>query len=289
MPETFDFRQSLVYLARSLQEPLHAVDGSRVRKLIRAGDRDILFELEQPVPGTLRIRCLNGGVRQEQERALVGYVREWLDLDRDLEGLHRLAPRDPVVQSLLQGYPGLRLVRIHDLFQALCWAILGQQVNIAFAYTLYRRVVEAYGRSEMYDGRHYWLFPQAQTVAGLAPADLRPLQLTGRKAQYLIGVAQAIASARLDKEQLLGYGDFALARERLLQIRGVGPWTASYVLLRCLGDVDAFPMADVGLHNAIRQLLGRPQKPDIYEIKALAGNWNGWRGYIAFYLYRSLL
>ena len=84
-------------------------------------------------------------------------------------------------------------------------------------------------------------------------------------------------------------GDFEAAKKQLLSIRGVGPWTANYVLMRCLGASHAFPIEDVGLHNAIKRQLGMAEKPNREAIEKIANSIPGWGSYLAFYLYRSLL
>ena len=76
--------------------------------------------------------------------------------------------------------------------------------------------------------------------------------------------------------------------QALIRIRGIGPWTANYVLMRCLQMPMAFPIADVGLHLALKQALGWDRKPTIPEIRELAAGWSGWEAYATFYLWRLL-
>jgi DNA-3-methyladenine glycosylase II len=91
----------------------------------------------------------------------------------------------------------------------------------------------------------------------------------------------------LSREDLLrkNYKD---ALKNLLNLRGVGKWTTEYVMMKCLKDASAFPIADVGLHNALRLQLGLDRKPKINEIEKLALKWKGWEAYATFYLWRSL-
>ena len=93
---------------------------------------------------------------------------------------------------------------------------------------------------------------------------------------------------KISKEQL-GKISFEEAHEKLVAVRGIGNWTANYVLMKCLRHQDAFPIEDVGLHNALRQQLRMDRKPTIAEIKKLAQPWKGWRAYAVFYLWHSLL
>ena len=77
-------------------------------------------------------------------------------------------------------------------------------------------------------------------------------------------------------------------KNRLISIRGVGDWTADYTIMKCFDINDAFPIADVGIHNALKGILGLDKKPTIEEIEKLSVNWSGWEAYATFYLWRSL-
>ena len=93
---------------------------------------------------------------------------------------------------------------------------------------------------------------------------------------------------KLDKSQLAQQESEEIIAE-LLKIRGVGNWTAQYVLMKCFQRTEAFPLQDAGLHNAIKRLQGLDKKPSLDEITELAKPWSGWEGYATFYLWQSLL
>ncbi|MNJ35231.1 DNA-3-methyladenine glycosylase [compost metagenome] len=112
--------------------------------------------------------------------------------------------------------------------------------------------------------------------------------MTVKKCEYLIGAAQLIADGTLTKEILLEAGSAGRAEEILVSIRGIGPWTANYVLMRCLRIPSAFPIDDVGLHNAIKKLTGSERKPTKREIRKLSAAWTDWEAYATFYLWRFL-
>ncbi|RJX39252.1 DNA-3-methyladenine glycosylase 2 family protein [Paenibacillus pinisoli] len=230
----------------------------------------------------------NVEVRDQLIAAAQAYVREWFDLDRDLSPFYELASRDRLLQEPVQQFHGLRLMGIPDLFEALCWGIIGQQINLAFAYTLKRRLVEAYGVSVVAEGATHWLFPKPELIASLSVSDLEPMRMTVKKCEYLIGAAEAVASGALSKERVIGAGSLKEAEKLLTGMRGIGPWTAHYAIMRCLRLPDAFPIDDVGLHNAIKLQLGMDRKPTKPELVALSEGWSGWEAYATFYLWRLL-
>jgi DNA-3-methyladenine glycosylase II len=195
---------------------------------------------------------------------------------------------DPLLNMPVEDFYGLRLIGIPDLFEALCWGVLGQQINLGFAYTLKRQFVEKFGDSIEWNGIKYWIFPPYERIAHLTPNDLADIKMTVKKSEYIIGIAKLMVSGELSKEKLLGTGNFKEAEKSLIKIRGVGPWTANYVLMRCLRFPIAFPIDDVGLINAIKTLLKMDRKPTKEEILALSIPWANWESYATFYLWRTL-
>ncbi|TDI97085.1 MAG: DNA-3-methyladenine glycosylase 2 family protein [Caldithrix sp.] len=288
-PKEFDFRECLKFLGRSDQERLHFIENDKIRKLLKLHDKKLLLELSCRTNNAIEIKLLNSRVEDSTKIFIKNYVREWFDLETDLALFYKIAAKDKLLKNLVHRFYGLRLIKIYDFFQALCWAIFGQQINLAFAYTLYRRFIENYGEKLTYKNQDYWLFPNSDIIAGLSVAELMKLQLTGKKSEYIIGLAGQIEEGNLSKESLLEKSDFNEAKNDLVKIRGIGPWTANYVLMRCLGDPSAFPIEDVGLHNAIKLQLNLEQKPTIEEIRNLAAGWTNWQAYATFYLYRSLV
>lgn len=286
LPSEFSFDECLRYLSRSSSESLHQVENNQVKKLIDHSGAPIFLVVSAPKPGALNINYQTAAFNPES--FLRNYVAEWFDLGRDLRPFYTLAKDDALLGPAVERHYGLRLIGIPSLFEALCWAIIGQQINLTFAYTLKQRFVQSWGAVEKYEGRLYYRFPAPEVVAQLETDQLTTQQFSTRKAEYLIGVAKAIGEGRLSKEQLraLPTPD---ALETLMRQRGVGAWTAHYVLLKCLQRPDAFPAADVGLHNAIKQGMNLTHKPDLPAVHRYAEPWAGWRGYATFYLWQTLL
>lgn len=288
-PSPFSFEHNLGYLMRSSNECMFYIEDHAIFRLIATEGTPVLVQITSPEPGILKITFPGGNPLRPSDRAAAAqYVWEWFDLGTDLAPFYRIAAQDELLGSVVQQFNGLRIVGIPDLFEALCWGILGQQINLAFAYTLKRRFVVAFGQSAAWNGQTYWLFPAPGKIAALTVADLTPLQLTTKKAEYLIGVARLMDEGLLSKDMLLELADTEAIEKKLVQIRGIGPWTAHYVLMRCLRSPSAFPIADVGLHNAIKQLLGMPNKPSIEELRRLSAPWGDWKAYATFYLWRTI-
>lgn len=288
-PKEFDFEQCLKFLTRSPLELCHTVEKDALFKLIKIDNERILLKIQFAIVDHLCIDFLTPRPKKSIRARAAKYVWDWFDLDTDLKSFYRMAKNDPVLRHVAVNLYGLRMITIGDLFEALCWAMIGQQINLTFAYTLKKRLVESYGEKITLNNNTYYLFPTPQAISRLAVSDLRRLQFTGRKSEYIIELARKIESGHLTKRALLNEDQFNSARKNLISLRGVGNWTAEYVCLRCLGDPGAFPVNDIGLQNAVKRELGLNEKPSVDEIHRYAAAWKNWKAYATFYLWGSFV
>jgi DNA-3-methyladenine glycosylase II len=286
-PGEFNFEECLIFLGRSNKEVLHQIKEGSVYKLIKVKESLILCKIRSN-HNSIKVEFPISPPSIYARDKVAEYIWEWFDLDQDLEEFYQVASQDKVLQTLAQKYYGLRIMCIPDLFEAIVWAIMGQQINLTFAYTLKRRFVEQYGESLTFKGETFWLFPSFEKITSIKVDDLRKLQFPIRKAEYILDIAKAMTNGELTKELLLQKQDDQEVRKSLMMIRGIGAWTADYVMMKCLHYTDSFPIADVGLHNALKNLLGLEKKPTIVEIEEYAAGWGGWQAYATFYLWRSL-
>ncbi|UHA72179.1 DNA-3-methyladenine glycosylase 2 [Paenibacillus sp. 481] len=306
VPPYFDFEHCLTHLKRGDNDVLVTVHGHRVSKALDVNGVPMILELSseashgvegnnqrEPQPQS-QLHATVYGLSHHRlasvdwEAAVRTEIDEWFDLQRDLRPFYAFAERDPILAPLAKRYSGLRIIGSSSLYHSLCWAIMGQQITMSFAATLKRRFVQQFGEYIEHDGERFYLFPRPEVVAKLTPEQVMPLQFSRKKAEYLIEVAVQIASGRLSKKQLIALNSFSDAVKQLTAIRGIGAWTANSVLMHCLRNPRAFPLADVGLHNAIKRLLKLEHKPSLAEMEQYGTRWAGWEAYATFYLWRSL-
>ncbi len=286
-PKEFNFDECLVFLSRSQEEVLHQIRNGLLFKLIKVNGDLILCRIGF-AQHVIHVDFPSQRFSITSHEEIVSYIWEWFDLDKDLSLFYEVVKQDKILQHIHKRYYGLRMMCIPDLFEALTWAIMGQQINLTFAYKLKQRFVEHFGECLTFEGNTFWVYPTYERIATIGVEELITLQFTVRKAEYVIGVAKAMKNGKLTKEMLLQELTYEEAKKSLLGLRGVGPWTADYALMKCLHQSSAFPIADVGLHNALKVQLGLKRKPTIEEIKEVATNWQGWQAYATFYLWRSL-
>lgn len=287
VPFEFSFDLSLQFLKRSPQELLHRVGEDHVTKLVRLDNEDILFELRQGKTSHLKITILSGSDTPAIRKALKGFIAEWFDLETDLKPFYALAAKDRLLKDLVVQHFGYRIIGQPDLFESLVWAVLGQQINVQFAFTLKSRFVQHFGEKLVVNGQDYYLFPKPETVAVLNDEQLLPLQFSRQKSKYVVLIAEAFASGEVSKEKLKGL-TLQEAKEKLMTIKGIGNWTANYALMKTFRYPDAFPLEDAGIHNAIRNLRKMDRKPTLDEVKRIFKKYKGWEAYATLYLWKSL-
>ncbi|MCS5501183.1 DNA-3-methyladenine glycosylase [Lysinibacillus sp. A4] len=289
LPANFDMNANLGYLTREKNECLYEIENNIITKVIAIGEMQSLVQISVIDNQQMVVQFLNGSrpIEKREREKIATYIIEWFDLDNDLTPFYEMANTDPLLKISAQKFYGLRVIGIPDLFEALCWGVLGQQINLAFAYSLKRQFVESFGDSIEWNGKKYWVFPPYERIAQLEPTDLAAIKMTVKKSEYIIGIARLMACGELSKEQLVKM-NFKEAEKSLIKIRGIGPWTANYVLMRCLRFQTAFPIDDVGLINSIKTLRNMNQKPTKEEILALSIPWKNWESYATFYLWRVL-
>jgi DNA-3-methyladenine glycosylase II len=189
---------------------------------------------------------------------------------------------DPLLGPVVQRAPGLRIVQSATVFEALTWAIIGQQINLPFAISLRRTFIQLAG------SRHdsgLWCYPEADDVARLELDALTTRKFSGAKAETLLRVARLVADGALSLDRTADPGQ---AAANLLAVKGIGPWTVNYTLLRGYGYPDCSLHGDVAIRAAFQRLLGEETKPDIPRTEALLDRYKPHRTMAAAYLWSSL-
>ncbi|WP_075617347.1 DNA-3-methyladenine glycosylase family protein [Paenisporosarcina indica] len=209
-------------------------------------------------------------------------IKEIFHFDRSLQPIHDHFANTNLAK-LFEEHRGTPIIREFSLYATLVKSIIHQQLNLSFAHTLTTRFVQTFG--EEVEG--VWFYPQPEIIAQLTVETLRELQFSTRKAEYVIGISQAIASGELNLEELAHQEDERIM-QTLVKYRGIGPWTAGSFLLFGLGRPNLFPLADIGLQNALKKQWNLVEKPKADEISAHFPKWSPYLSYASLYLWRSI-
>lgn len=293
--EPFNFSRTLRFVlsppellnGRRFAPLLDYFEEGEYRRVADVGGQLALFGVRDETGGgktNLQIRILSGAKDDIVRHAVAAQVGRQFSTDLDLTPFYEQVTSDPVLSCLTAYFRGMRIPQAPTVFETLISAILEQQVNLSFAHQVKKALIETYGGRLEYEGRCYNAFPEPAALAITTPGELRRLKISGPKARYMIEVSRAVLDGKLDLEGLR-HLEPAQAHARLMELKGVGPWTAHYVGLRALGHLDCLPAADVGLQKAIRDLYGLRKSPSLARVEKLARRWSGWRSYATFYLW----
>jgi len=187
------------------------------------------------------------------------------------------------IAKIFEQHKGTPIVLEFDLYNCLVKCIIHQQLNLAFAHRLTTRFVKKFG----YEVEGVWFYPKPEVVAGLQYEELRDLQFSGRKAEYLIDTSRLIAEGKLNLAELANQSDEEILKN-LIKIRGIGPWTVQSLLLSGLGRPNLFPKADIGIQRAIQHHFNLEKKPSHDEMDQYSEQWSPYLSYATLYLWRSI-
>jgi DNA-3-methyladenine glycosylase II len=206
-------------------------------------------------------------------------ARRIISADLDLLPFYRLAASHPVLGPITRHMHGLKPIRPASLFEMLVIAITEQQISLAAAYRIRTRIIERYG--DAVNG--LWAFPTPGRLCESSVADLMACGLSQRKAEYVKGVASKVTDGELDLGRLETMPDEDV-RSLLVQVRGLGPWSAEYFLVRGLSRPDRVPADDLGVRSVVGRYLGRGQRLSPQGTMRKLSPFKPYRGLAAFYL-----
>ena len=257
-------------------------DGATYRRSLRLshGNAVIAVSPGPSAPGPNAVMCTLYLDNVADAQAAVQRCRRMLDLDADPDTVESHFADDPLLSTLIRKRPGLRSPGHPDGVELLTRAVLGQQVSVKGARTLAARLVAAIGEplAVPVEGVTH-TFPSAEAIAGCATGDFA---MPSARTRALINACRQLAAGNIVIDA--GSDRDEISRQ-LEALPGIGPWTASYVALRALGDPDVFLPTDIGVRNALR-LLGAESSPR--DAATLAESWRPWRSYALHHLWASL-
>ena len=292
LPEDYHLGYLRRALSRDTQSVTEKLEADRYTSAVRlsSGETAILTldlsptEVRATVAQASRLPSSSGKketVSQSYAPEIHTLVTGLLGLDQDAAAFARLA-RKLGLARLVAGRAELRIAQTPSIFDGLLWSIIGQQINFAFACVLKRRLIERTG-VKLANG----LFapPMPAAVAALEPAELIPLQFSRQKADYVIATSRLIAEGKLDLAALRTMSA-TRAERTLLDIRGLGPWSVNYLMMRALGFPDCVPLGDTGVTSGLQASLKLEERPDIDATRRLMTVFSPYRSLATAHLWQ---
>ena len=201
----------------------------------------------------------------------------------NLAPFYDLASSDPALGLLVQRFRGMKPPRFPSVFEGVVNGFACQQLTLTVGIHLLNRLTENHGLTIGADGGSNHAFPRPEDLANLGLETLRPLGFSRQKGRAMIELAKIGADGHANLEGLAALPD-PEALARLSQLRGVGRWTAEYVLLRTLGRLNVFPGDDVGASNNLQRWLGLEQHLDYAAVGRVLARWQPYPGLVYFHL-----
>ncbi|MDN4524339.1 DNA-3-methyladenine glycosylase family protein [Fictibacillus fluitans] len=287
----FDFSKMLRRVkSHGKNNIVHAdLENQSYKRMVHVGSRPVLLHVKSSgsVEKAELLIDYPNGLSQEEKDVLDVTVRRMFSTDIDLKQFYSQFSGHRQIAPLITSFYGLRLMTDPDLFESMVKIIIGQQVNLTFAGVLIDRIIDLAGEHLEVNGESFSIFPTAEKIAALDYQELRELQFSQRKAEYIIDFARMIATGKLDVDALWGMSDDEVT-ETLLPIRGIGRWTIECLLIFAMGRADVLPAADIGLRNGVRKAWVLDYQPTEEDVRTLAADWHPWGTYITYYLWESL-
>ncbi len=282
LPSGYQSRDIVAFHSRDKEALAERVDPGRIRKGVLIDGVPVLLDVTLDAS---EARCtvdadavLGPAALAQIDDALLNILALRIDPAPFLDAVRG----DDLLGPVVQRQQGLRIVQSATIFEALTWAIIGQQINLTFAIALRRTFIAQAGRPH---ASGLWCYPEAADVARLAPEDLTTRKFSRAKADTLLRFARLVDSGELALERSAGVEQVSAS---LLAVKGIGPWTVNYALLRGYGYADCSLHGDVAIRAALQNLLGEDTKPDMARTEALLARYAPHRTMACAHLWASL-
>lgn len=261
-------------------------DGSEYTRVICAGQTAVRLDVRQVDFGAtpkLLLRMSGTGDHPQIRETARRMLNHILGLRLNLGGFYAMAAQSPQLHDLAQRFRGMRPPRFPSVFEALVNGIACQQISLQAGLTLLNRLVAAFGKTADASGAEVRAFPTPGLLAVADPRLLQSIGFSHAKSVAIRKIAIAVAQGGISYAALEGLDD-ATARIKLDELRGVGRWTAEYVLLRGCGRLNIFPGDDVGARNNLQRWLGRRSPLTYDRTIALLRRWQPYAGLLYLHL-----
>ena len=261
-PHPIDLGVSIARYSRWGEDLLNVVDGGALYRVNQSGDP---YRICQRSAGEMQIDT-PGDIG-----TAVAEAQYQLSASLPLSEVQRLGERVPSVAAKLVRMPGYRPPMSNGVLESLMGSISAQQVNLRWAGTTRNRLVQRYGVRHTFGGVAVWECPAPEVLATAEPEDIREMQYTTRKSEYIIAAARAIRDGTLSA--LESASDTEVI-DRITSVRGLGRWTAEWYLARTLARPGVIAAGDLGVRKAVsRFVAGSDEMLSESEVRTLTSDW----------------
>ncbi|MCX9026412.1 MAG: hypothetical protein OIN85_09995 [Candidatus Methanoperedens sp.] len=261
-------------------------DGKTYRRLLPLDGKLVDIAVTQAGPTDdpeLKIEAAGAGLSSDDESNITAIVERMLGTRQNLHEFYQLASEDDQLSQLAERYRGLKPPRFPTVFEAAINGIACQQITLTLGIILLNRLATNFGMPGRAESSPAYAFPRPEDLAGLKPQDIRKLGLSCNKANAIIELARMITEKRLDVKELELLDDETVLLH-LCQLKGVGRWTAEYVMLRGFGRTHIFPGDDMGARKNLQRWLKLKEPMGYEDVRRVLSGWKPYAGFLYFHL-----
>jgi DNA-3-methyladenine glycosylase II len=282
----FDFDKSLNFLGVFMPtKQEQTISSHTLSKAISIDGQTIVFQLTSN--GTTQNPQLEytlfsaQPINEETENAVVERMTFFLSLKDDLQPFYRIGREDADFTPIIEHLYGYHQVKFLTPFENACWAVLTQRNPMKIAQKTKQALIEKYGNHLEVNENVYWAFPEPIQIAVADYGKISKLIGNDRRTEYLIATARAFSEVN---EEFLRTAPDEEVEAWLRNIKGIGEWSATFIMVRGLGRMERIPLTETRLLEAASKVYGHGEELSREELKRLAERYGSWQGYWAHYL-----
>lgn len=262
-------------------------DNGRYTRIIVFNNNPVKITITQEETSTepkliITLQSKNVITPQIQKEAQL-LIQKMFGLTVDLQPFYSLAITNDILKSLVEQFSGVKPPRFPSIFEGLINSIACQQVTLDLGILMLNRLSESFGMKFVENSTTLYAFPRPEDLADESLEDIKKLGFSYQKAKAIKELATTVLNKNLNFTNLEKMKNNEVVAY-LSTIRGIGRWSAEYVLLRGLGRLDTFPGDDIGAQNNLKRIFLINNKPNYEEIKKLTSQWHPYEGLVYFHL-----
>jgi DNA-3-methyladenine glycosylase II len=282
LPDHFRTEDILIFHNRDALAVAESVEDHSLRKGLLWNNQTACLTIRFNECNVDAELAIDGSTHKNDTDALSSMVRRMLGLTQPIEEFEQRYRQHPQLGVLIAHQPGLRAPTSATFFEALSWAITGQQISVSAAVSIRRKLIQLAG---LRHSSELACYPDANRLVELSESDLRQAGFSKTKAQTLLTVSRMIVTGQLPLENWTSTPPVQEIRQQLLQVRGIGPWTINYALLRGFGWLDGSLHGDVAVRHGLQALLGSADNIIEQQAQQWLAPFSPWRALVAAHLW----
>ena len=287
-PYDFDASTSFAVYGRS-RYAADRLDDGVFSRAIATGGKTVVFsvrstgDIQNP---QVEVRIVGDDLNAVEQSEVVGIAARTVGAHGDLRPYYETVDDDDPMAEFTGRFRGLGIPQAASPFEGLVLSILGQQISNEVARVLRDLLVDTLGESMSVDGVAYRTFPSPAALSEAGIEALREIKLSARKAEYISDIAASVDSGALDLDALADLPDESIV-EGLVKLRGVGPWTANWLLIRAYDRPDGFPHGDLAVQRSLGALYNGGSRLTAQDALKFSDRWRPYRSYYVTYMFAA--